>query len=56
MTIADSGKVELTAPRSSGLRDLSDPVARKQIADEAQRDAQKSVLRLRRRMRLREGR
>ena len=46
MTIADSGKVALTSPRSSELRDLSDPVVREKIADEARRDAKKSVVRL----------
>lgn len=52
MPIADSGKVKLTAPHPRMLRDLSDPVVRQQIANKAQRDAEKTVLRLRRNRRV----
>lgn len=51
MTITDPGKVQMI-PQPTGLRDLSDPVVREQIANEARQDAKKSILRARRSKRL----
>ncbi|MCJ1675582.1 hypothetical protein MT355_20140 [Rathayibacter sp. VKM Ac-2929] len=48
MTIADPGKVELSQPRRDGLRDLTNAAVRKEIIDEARRDAQRSIARSRR--------
>jgi hypothetical protein len=54
MPIPDSGKVALTRI-SPELRDLSDPEVRLQIADKAQRDAEKTVARLLRRRSLQQA-
>ena len=45
MTASTPGRIERTPPRSTQLRDLSDPSVRDQIVAEARQDAYATLLR-----------